>query len=48
MGVDLVFRAKISSHGRDKYIIYIPKEFSQKAKELRNSGEVIVLVAREG
>jgi len=48
MGVELVFRARISSHGKGKYIIYIPKEFSEKAKELYNNGEVIVIVAREG
>ncbi|PSO02172.1 hypothetical protein B9Q04_20395 [Candidatus Marsarchaeota G2 archaeon BE_D] len=49
MGVELVFRAKISSHGKGKYIIYIPKEFSEKAKELyEDDKEVIIIVAREG
>jgi len=40
MGVELVFEAKISSHGKGKYITYIPKESSEKAKELYNDGEV--------
>jgi hypothetical protein len=49
MGVELIFKAKISSHGKGKYIIYIPKEFSEKAKELyKDDKEVIIIVAREG
>lgn len=49
MGIELIFKAKISSHGKGRYIIYIPKEFSEKAKELyEDDKEVIIIVAREG
>lgn len=49
MGVELIFRAKIASHGKGRYIIGIPTEYSGKARELHEQGvEVIVIVAREG
>lgn len=49
MGVELVFRGRVASHGKGRYIIVIPKEFSDKARELyEKGGEVIVIVAEEG
>lgn len=49
MGVELIFRGKIASHGKGRYIIAIPKEFSDKARELyKKDEEVIVIVAEEG
>jgi len=48
MGIDLIFKGKVSSHGKGKYMIYIPKQFSEKAKELHGNGEIIVIIAREG
>ncbi len=48
-GGGIHFKGKISSHGGGKYIIYIPKEFSERAKHLYDQGkEVIVIVATEG
>jgi len=49
MGVELIFRGRVSSHGGGKYIIYIPKDFRDKAKQLyEEDKEVIVIVATEG
>ncbi|WP_243671674.1 hypothetical protein [Vulcanisaeta sp. JCM 16161] len=49
MGVEFIFRSKISSHGGGRYIIYIPKEVREKAKQLyEQDKEVIVIVATEG
>ncbi|BDR92270.1 hypothetical protein [Vulcanisaeta souniana] len=49
MGVELVFRGRIASHGKGRYIITIPKEFSEKARELyEKNEEVIIIVAKEG
>jgi hypothetical protein len=49
VGVELVFRGRISSHGGGKYIIYIPKDFQEKARRLyEEDKEVIVIVFTEG
>lgn len=49
MSVELVFRAKVSSHGAGRYIINIPKDLTEKAKKLYDEDrEVIVIVMREG
>jgi hypothetical protein len=49
MGVEFIFRGKISSHGGGKYIIYIPKGFSEKARQLyEKDKKVIIIVATEG
>lgn len=49
MGVELIFKGKIVSHGGGRYIITIPKKFSEKAKELyEKDEEVIIIVAKEG
>ncbi|BDR92959.1 hypothetical protein [Vulcanisaeta souniana] len=49
MGVEFIFRARISSHGGGRLIIYIPKELAQRARKLyEEDREVIVIVATEG
>jgi len=41
----MCFKARISSHGRGKYIISIPKVLASKAEELyRARKEVVVIV----
>lgn len=45
--VVMVFRAKISSHGGGKYIIYIPKALQEKARELYEKKEEVVVIVYE-
>ena len=49
MGVEFVFRGRVSSHGGGRFIIYIPKDVAERARRLYEEGrEVIVVVLTEG
>jgi len=43
----MCFKARISSHGRDKYIINIPKALVHKAEELHRSRKEVVVIVYE-